>query len=211
MANRTVFWDVDTQFDFMHPKGSLYVHGAERLVPALARLTAGARAAGVVIVHSADDHDMADDEIDASGGDFVDTFPPHCLTGTEGAARIPETEPAPGALDIAWDGTGFDASAVAAASEIILRKKRFDVFSNPSAAGVLSALAPGRVVVYGVALDICDRYAVEGMLRLGGFEIVVVSDAVASIVPSNGRRLLREWQAQGVAVATADDVLAGIG
>ena len=29
MKKDTIFWDVDTQFDFMRPKGKLYVTGAE--------------------------------------------------------------------------------------------------------------------------------------------------------------------------------------
>ena len=52
----TVFWDVDTQVDFMLPTGSLPVPGAEALLPNLGRLTEAARAAGVTIVHTADLH-----------------------------------------------------------------------------------------------------------------------------------------------------------
>ena len=63
MPGRTVFWDVDTQVDFMLPSGALPVPGAERLLGNLGRLTAGARRLGITIVHTADDHDRADDEI----------------------------------------------------------------------------------------------------------------------------------------------------
>lgn len=211
-----VFWDVDTQVDFMDPHGSLYVHGAERLRPNLARLTDGARRLGIPIVHSTDDHDLADEEIDARDPDFADTFPPHCLTGTAGAERVPETAPASGAMEIAWDGSGFEAGAAAAASEIVIRKKRFDVFSNPAAAGLLETLRPGTVVVYGVALDICNQYAVEGILghavgASGPVEVVVVSDAVAAVVPSRGRDLLNAWKRRGVRVLSTDDVLAECG
>lgn len=212
MTARTLFWDVDTQHDFMAPEGSLYVPGAETLRPNLARLTDAAREAGLVIVHTADDHHLDDAEIAESGADFVDTFPPHCLRGTAGADRVPETVPAAGALDIAWDGTGFDEAALSSASEVVLRKKRFDAFSNPAAVRLLEALAPGQVVVYGVALDICDRYAVEGMLALdAGFEIVVVGDAVAAVDKGRGDDLLDEWRRRGVRVATTDEVLAGMG
>ena len=34
----TLFFDVDTQIDFLFPAGALYVPGAERIVPAIARL-----------------------------------------------------------------------------------------------------------------------------------------------------------------------------
>ena len=32
MPSSLVFWDVDTQFDFMHPAGKLYVPGAETII-----------------------------------------------------------------------------------------------------------------------------------------------------------------------------------
>jgi nicotinamidase/pyrazinamidase len=204
-----VFWDVDTQVDFMLPHGSLYVGGADALLGNLRRLTEGARSRGITIVHTADDHELSDAEIATDGADFVDTFPPHCLRATAGADRVPETAAAAGALDIPWDGAGFDEAAVATAAELVVRKKRFDAFSNPATPKVLRALRPERVVVYGVALDVCDRYAVEGMLALdAGFEIVVVEDAVAAIDKARGDELLADWRSRGVRVATTDEVLA---
>jgi len=202
-----VFWDVDTQVDFMLPSGSLAVPGAEALRPNLGRLTDGARAAGVTIVHTADDHDPGDPEI-AAEPDFVETFPAHCLRGTGGAERLPETAAGPGAVDIPPDGSGVDLTAAAGAAEVVLRKNRFDAFSNPAAAPLLRTLAPDRVVVYGVALEVCDRYAVEGMLALdGGFEIVLVEDAVAALDPVKGRALVEEWRRRGVRVTSTDEVL----
>ena len=211
MALRRLFWDVDTQVDFMRAGGSLFVPGADEIVDNLGRLTEGARRLGIPIVHTADDHELADEEISEHKADYIDTFPPHCLRGTPGAGRIPETAPAPGALEIPWDGADADADAVRAAAEIVLRKKRFDVFSNPAAELVLDALAPETVVVYGVALDICDRYAVEGMLDRGGVDVVVVVDAVSAVVPGTGRDLLANWRRRGVRVMPCAEVLAECG
>ena len=42
----SVFWDVDTQVDFMRADGSLYVDGAETIVSNLAALTDFAHANG---------------------------------------------------------------------------------------------------------------------------------------------------------------------
>lgn len=206
----TILWDVDTQVDFMLPTGSLPVPGAEALRPNLARLTGAARAAGITIVHTADDHDPHDPEI-ADIPDFVETFPAHCLRGTPGALRLAETIPGPDAADIPPDGVGVDVATLAASAEIVLRKNRFDAFSNPAAGPLLAALSPDRVVVYGVALEVCDRYAVEGMLGLdAGFEIVVVEDAVAALDPARGAELLEEWKRRGVRVASTDEVVAGL-
>jgi nicotinamidase/pyrazinamidase len=207
MAGRTIFWDVDTQVDFIRPDGRLHVPGAEHIVDRLARLTDHARAAGVPIVHTADDHELGDDELAEQGADFVETFPPHCLRGTPGAERIPETAPPPGTVEVAWDGRGFDPAAVAAAPEVLVHKKRFDVFANPAAGPLLDALAPATVVVYGVALDVCDRYAVEGLLARGDVEVVVVEDATAAIDPERGSALLAEWADRGVRIVATDDVV----
>ena len=207
MPGGTIFWDVDTQVDFMLPSGSLPVPGAPALLPNLGRLTAGARSAGITIVHTADDHEPHDDEISAEP-DFVDTFPAHCLHGTAGADRLPETVASSDAADIPPDGAGVDLAAVAASPEIVLRKNRFDAFSNPAAVPLLRALAPETVVVYGVALEVCDRYAVEGMLALDpGLDIVVVEDAVAALDPDRGAELLDEWRQRGVRVLSTDQVL----
>ncbi len=207
MAGRTIFWDVDTQVDFMRPDGALHVPGAETIVGNLARLTEHARRAGVPIVHTADDHERGDEELAETGADFQHTFPPHCLRGTPGVERIPETAPPPGVVEVAWDGRGFDAAAVAAAPEVLVHKKRFDVFANPAAHSVLDALAPATVVVYGVALDVCDRYAVEGLLARGDVDVVVVRDATAAIDPARGARLLEDWAGAGVRVVDTDDVV----
>jgi nicotinamidase-related amidase len=32
MPSILLFWDVDTQFDFIHPAGNLYVPGAETII-----------------------------------------------------------------------------------------------------------------------------------------------------------------------------------
>ena len=57
-----ILWDVDTQIDFMLPHGKLYVPGADKTAPAMKRLVDAARAAGIVHVASADDHELTDEE-----------------------------------------------------------------------------------------------------------------------------------------------------
>ena len=63
---------------------------AEDAIPAMARLVRWAEAEGVTHLATADDHELTDPEI-ADDADFATTFPPHCLRGTPGAAKIPET------------------------------------------------------------------------------------------------------------------------
>src|SRR3989442_9632993 len=87
---RVIFWDVDTQYDFMHADGKLYVPEAERIITNLQRLTNYAHGHGIRIVASADDHVMGHSEISDSP-DWQSTFPAHCMRGTAGQMKIPET------------------------------------------------------------------------------------------------------------------------
>src|SRR5438309_11314600 len=87
---RVIFWDVDTQYDFMKADGKLYVPDAEHIIPNLRKLTDYAHGHGVRIVASADDHVPEDPEI-SDAPDWKTTFPSHCLRGTAGQKKIPET------------------------------------------------------------------------------------------------------------------------
>src|SRR5439155_22887206 len=87
---RVIFWDVDTQYDFMHADGKLYVPEAERIIANLQRLTDYAHAHGIRIVASADDHVMSHPEI-SDKPDCHGTFSAHCLRGTTCHKKIPQT------------------------------------------------------------------------------------------------------------------------
>src|SRR5438874_1276098 len=54
--SRTVFWDVDTQIDFMQPGGKLYVPGAEKLASRIEQLTQFAAEHRIPIIASACAH-----------------------------------------------------------------------------------------------------------------------------------------------------------
>jgi nicotinamidase/pyrazinamidase len=206
----TIFWDVDTQHDFMRSSGKLYVAGSEEIIPVLRRLTEYAHANGIRILASADDHVPGHREL-AAQPDFKTTFPEHCMRGTPGQRKIPETalrnplviEPEP------EDPAVLAARVRAHDGDLLFHKHWFDVFTNPNLLPALDALAPDRVVLYGVALDVCDRYAVEGLLRhRPGLPVTLVTDAVRAIDPAAGRELLEEWRRRGVHLAASAEVLA---
>ena len=209
----TIFWDVDTQADFMHADGKLYVPDAESLIPNLKRLTDYAHGRGYRIVASADDHVPGHRELSATP-DFRDTFPLHCMRGTPGQAKIPETalraplviEPEP------QDPAPLAARVAAHRGDILFHKHWFDVFTNENVETVLGALKPATVVLYGVALDVCDKYAIEGLVeRHPDIRLFVVSDAMKAIDTGAADHLLKQWAEQGVRVVqTADVVDAGL-
>ena len=204
-----VFWDVDTQHDFMRADGKLYVPGAESIIDNLRRLTDHAHKAGIRIVASADDHTRDDAEI-SDTPDFKATYPPHCMHGTDGQARIPETAP----LDpLVIETEERDADELIQAirahgGEVVIHKRTVRVFDNPNTKTVVAALEPHAVVVYGVALEICDRHAVEGLLEhCLDATISLVTDAVKSIDTDAAEALLRDWKTRGVRLITTNEAL----
>ncbi len=204
-----ILWDVDTQVDFMLPDGKLYVPGAVDAIPAMRRLVEGARAAGIVHVASADDHELTDPELSAAP-DFANTYPPHCLRGTRGAQKIPETEQAdPLPFSSVPFPPGLVPQLIEGRREILLLKKNFDVFTNPNTEALLDALDPDELVVFGVATDVCDDAAIRGFLRRGR-RVSFVEDAACGLDEARTAACLAAWREGGVAFTTVDAFLASL-
>jgi len=63
-------------------------------------------------------------------------------------------------------------------------------------------------VLYGVALDVCNRYAIEGLLtRRPGIRLYAVKDAMKPIHQDAADRLLRDWERRGVRLVATEDAL----
>jgi nicotinamidase/pyrazinamidase len=204
----TLFWDVDTQLDFMSPDGALYVPGAETLRPALAKLTDAACRHQIPVLSSADRHDRTDPEISDSP-DFVTSFPPHCIRGSRGGSRIPETD-----LErtLVLDEARVSDSEINSGlyrpwPRVLAFKKALNAFSNPNVERVLEWLDPMVVVVYGVALDFCNRAVIEDLLDRGRSIVVPITDATKAICPEQADALLSEWVRRGVCLETTDSFL----
>ncbi|HVV59255.1 MAG TPA: isochorismatase family cysteine hydrolase [Gaiellaceae bacterium] len=203
MAGR-ILWDVDTQVDFVHADGKLAVPGAEEAVPAMARLVEAARAAGIPHIASADDHELTDAEISAEP-DFLTTYPPHCLRGTRGAEKIPETaqvDPVPLAL-------AEVADRWISGREFLLLKKSFDVFTNPHADRLLRLLDPDEVILFGVASDVCNDAAIRGLLARGR-TVTYVEEAARGLDETRTAACAAAWRDAGVRFASVADVIAAL-
>jgi nicotinamidase/pyrazinamidase len=199
-----VLWDVDTQVDFVSTSGKLAVPDAEAAIPAMARLVEAARAAGIPHVASADDHELTDAEISETP-DFSTTYPPHCLRGTRGAEKIPETaqaDPVPLALTVVPERW-------LQGREFLLLKKHFDVFTNPNTERLLAWLDPEEVIVFGVATDVCNAAAIRGLVARGR-TVTFVEEASRGLDAARTLAFIAEWRTAGVRFASAEEAVAGL-
>jgi len=178
---KTVFFDIDTQIDFMYPAGALYVPGAERILPVVADLNRRAPLLiSTVCTHSEDDPEFK-------------IYPHHCVTGTVGQQKPVTT--------LREKRSTLSAHAEGR-QQLILEKQELDCFSNPHLAPFLADLNPDRYIVYGVVTEICVRFAAFGLLKTGK-RVELVVDAVKALDEEASRKTFSEFQHAGGHLTTA--------
>ena len=204
MVSRSViFWDVDTQADFMLPGGKLYVPGAEKLIPNLKRLTDAARQGRVFILGDRDAHTENDPEFER--------FPAHCVQGTPGANIIPETL-ADRVCVIPNEVNAAVPEDLSIYQQVILEKQTLDIFDNPHTEAVLERAAKftnadAEIYVFGVVTEFCVRLVAKGLLERAR-RVALVTDAIETLKPEDGRKTIEQLTALGARLVTTDQALA---
>ena len=190
---RTVFFDIDSQLDFLYPAGALYVPGAEGVVPAIARLNRHAAASGIPVVSTTDAHSEDDPEFRQ--------WPHHCVAGATGQHKAEAT-----LLDkrVVVPNRPCDP-ALEGAQQIIVEKQSVDAFTVPNMTRVIDMLGAGHCVVYGVVTEICVLFAARGLLR-SGRAVTVVTDAVKALNPGDSARAFDEIVAAGGKLASVAEI-----
>jgi len=192
----TVFFDIDSQLDFLFPAGALYVPGAERIVPAIARLNRFAAAHGFPVVSTTDAHAEDDPEFSQ--------WPPHCISGTLGQRKAEAT-----LLDGRVVVPNRDGDlALDGARQIVVEKQTVDVFQCANLHRIVERLNAESYVVYGVVTEICVLYAARGLLRTGR-PVTVVTDAVETLKAEDAERALAEICEGGGRLASTAEICGG--
>ena len=195
----TVFFDVDTQVDFLFPAGALAVPGAAAMVNSLRALTSFAAKNQIPIISTADAHTENDPEFQ--------TWKPHCVVGTAGQLKAAGT-----ILDkpyvLSTTPGSFDSRTVEIrpANQFIIEKQTVDCFTNPNLRLLLDSLQAHQYVVYGVVTEVCVQYAAFGLLKLGA-KVELVADAVKSLSRSDEESMFKRFESAGGKLTTTAAVL----
>jgi len=179
---KTVFFDIDTQIDFLFAAGALYAPGAEKIIGTLAKLNHHAAKHGITVVSTMDAHSENDAE-------FRD-WPHHCVVDTVGQQKPASTllenrvivPNAPCTLELS--------------DQILIEKQTFSAFSNVNLALLLDLFAAERYVVYGVVTEVCVKFAAFGLLETGK-RVEIVTDAICALDQETGAKTLSEFTALG--------------
>ena len=196
MKNKTVFVDIDTQFDFMNPRGNLYVPGAEDIVDNIKKLFNYAKGHKIKILSSTDAHTVDDPEFKL--------FPSHCIKGTPGNQKI---EASTCIDNIIIENTEQEITeSMMDHEQIIVESQTFDIFESINTDAIVNMLDTCNYVVFGVATDYCVKAAVLGLLKRG-YNVSLVTDAIKAITKEGEEKSLKEMKDAGAVFTTTKEVI----
>ncbi|MHC4321483.1 MAG: cysteine hydrolase family protein [Planctomycetota bacterium] len=198
MKDKTVFVDIDTQFDFMAPNGNLYVPGAEDIIDNIKKLFDYAKEHKIKILSSIDAHTVDDPEFKL--------FPSHCIKDTPGNQKIEAS--------ICNDNIIIEnreqeiTESMMDHEQIIVESQTFDIFESINTDGIVNKLDACNYVVFGVATDYCVKAAVLGLLKRG-YNVSLVTDTTKAITKEGEEKSLNEMKDAGAAFTITKDIIAG--
>ncbi|WP_051693955.1 cysteine hydrolase family protein [Desulfohalovibrio reitneri] len=154
---------IDMLNDFVREDAPLRVPGADILVPVIDNIAQRFRGEGENVIFLCDAHDPDDPE-------FQD-WPAHAVRDTEGAEVV--------------------ESLAVTNEDRVIKKKHIDIAKEPQFFKELESLKVETVYVTGVATEHCVLTAVRA-LRDQGYQVLVITDAVAGVDKDEARKALRE-------------------
>jgi nicotinamidase/pyrazinamidase len=179
---------VDVQNDFADSKGNLYVSSGEEVVPVINAEIDRAKAAGALVVYTADWHPESTPHFQKDGG----IWPVHCVGDTWGSEFHPDLTVDGPIIRKGTNGedgySGFTMQDPETKETIPTRLE-----------GLLREKGVERIVVAGLATDYCVKAtAIDGVGA--GFEVRLLTDGVRAVdlTPGDGERALEEAQKSGV-------------
>ncbi len=185
---------IDVQNDFTEG-GALGVEGGAAVAERITEYVRANRGGYDFVIASRDWHDGDNDNgghfaVDAEP-DFVDTWPRHCVAGTNGAEYHP----------------AIDTSLI----DVHVRKGQgvpaYSIFEGVTDDGrtlpvALDELGVSHIDVTGIATDYCVRASALDALGAGR-SVRVLEDLVAGVAPASSTAALEELAAAGVTVTAS--------
>ena len=183
---------VDLQNDFADPAGGLAVRGGDELAAVLAPHLAAARAAGSLVVLTQDWHPPRTPHFDTDGG----PWPVHCVADTWGAQLVEGLavrDDDPVVRKGTDGGDGYSGFSV--------RDPASGKVARTALQGVLDARGVRRVVVAGLAGDVCVAATAVDSAGLGYDTVLPVAlTRFVELQPGDAERAMDRVRDAGVTV-----------
>jgi nicotinamidase/pyrazinamidase len=181
---------VDVQNDFADPDGNLYVDGGEEVVAPINEQVANAREAGSLVVYTQDWHPPSTPHFVTDGGEW----PVHCVRETWGAELHPDLDVDGPIVRKGVDGgDGYSGFSV--------RDPESGDEHATELGGLLDEQDAARVVVVGLAEDVCVHATVLDARRLG-YEATMLAELTRPVDPDAVPALHDELVDAGATIVT---------
>lgn len=191
--------DLNTQCDFLLPRGSLPVANRATVLPNVRRIMNWARVEGIPIISTLESH-----RSDVP----VDGLPPHCIDRSRGQRKLPFTL-MPARIVLCGDNTlDVPLEPFRRYQQVIFTKRDRDFLSNPKADRMVATIQAGYLAVFGVLAERCVKTAALGLLARRQ-RIIVVRDACGYWSSADAELAFRQMEAKGTVVATTEELLSG--
>ena len=184
---------VDVQADFVEG-GSLGVNGGRTVAAMIARHVRHFKNEYQFVVASRDYHENAPDHI-SDHPDFINTWPPHCMVGTPGAAFVPTIQNLVREKHIQTVVTKGRNHAAYSAFEGL----------DPRGHYLLDVLKENRIDhidVCGIATDYCVL-ATALDAKKNEFQVRVLVNLCAAVNEETGQKALEEMKVAGIQLQAA--------
>ncbi len=203
-TGKTIFYDLNTQRDFILHDGKFHIEGAEDLIPKWKAITDLAREEQVRVVCSVDCHVAGDPQLKSWGG----PYPDHCMAGTPGQEKIDETKPL---NPLTLENREYTADEIQKVlnhpGEIVFRRQQFEKLAdNPHLSAILRlVLHPYTdIVMYGVYTEACVAREISGLMGVGP-KLHIITDAVA-VAGEETPTFHEKLQQEGVDLLSFDEL-----
>jgi nicotinamidase/pyrazinamidase len=192
-----LFWDVDTQNDFMKKDGLLYVPESESIIPIIKEITDFAIKNKILLKGSIDWHNEKSKEFIKNGGQF----PEHCIAHTNGCKKIAYEDAQ--MMFSKSEHIAFLKLGKNTIQELILKDTIdvFDVKGMISNKNLMQKIAMENnkktIVIFGVATEYCVKKASIGWKKYG-CKVIVIEDAIKGVSEKETNEAIDEMKQIGI-------------
>lgn len=185
---------IDMLNDFVLKGALLEVPKGREIIPPLKRRIEEARGEGIPVIYICDSHDEDDEEFKV--------WPPHAISGTEGAEVIKELQPEEKDYIIRKpDSFGvrtllfrcFLSRRGKRKRTFMIEKKCYSGFFETGLNDTLKKLGARELIITGLVTNICVLYTTaDAVMR--GYQVTVPKDSVAALSKEDGRFALNQME-----------------
>jgi|GEM_PF-610752 len=194
-----VLLDVNTQCDFLLPRGALPVANRAEVLPNVHRIMRWGRINGIPIISSLEAH---------RPGETSNGLPPYCVDHSRGQRKLPFTLMASRMLICGDNTSDLPLELFRKYQQLVFTKRDRDLFSNPKADRLVNIIRPTYFAVFGVLTERCIKIATLGLISRR-HRVVVIRDACGHWSPADSELALRQMSAKGAFLATTEELVSG--